>query len=141
MQMPIKTVGVILFRDDQVLLVCHGEKASHKNGVYGLPAGRIEEGENSKQAAVRELREESDLITEERFLLKVPELYTAAIERKDGVKHFSQENHVCEYWSGEVKPNLETIPEWVAIDDLGKKNLLPNVERMVRDAWEFYQNR
>jgi len=71
MQMPIKTVGVILFRDDQVLLVCHGEKASHKNGVYGLPAGRIEEGENSKQAAVRELREESDLITEERFLLKV----------------------------------------------------------------------
>ncbi|MFH1001378.1 MAG: NUDIX hydrolase [Bacteroidota bacterium] len=130
----IKTAGVLICLNNKVLLVRHGEKAGHLNDTYGIPAGRIELGEKSIDAAVRELFEETGLITSIEYLEKVPETYTAAIARKDGVKTFSQENFLCKHWDGELKANNETIPEWITITEIDKLKLLPNVKKMVSDA-------
>lgn len=73
----IPTVGVLVYRNDEVLLVCHGESAGHLTGVYGLPAGRLGEGESEIEAAVRELEEESGLMTSPERLEPLPKLYTA----------------------------------------------------------------
>ncbi|HLD06679.1 MAG TPA: NUDIX domain-containing protein [Candidatus Nanoarchaeia archaeon] len=59
----IPTVGVLVYRNGEVLLVQHGAKASHLHGVYGLPAGKLEAGESEEEAAVRELFEETGLKT------------------------------------------------------------------------------
>ncbi len=133
----IKTVGVLIFKKGKVLLVCHGEKAEHLNNTYGLPAGRVEEGETLAEAGVRELKEETGLITEVKYLKKIDKIYKAAIERKDGVKNFSQDNFLCDYFEGEIKSNDETVPCWVEINDLEKIRLLPNVKEMIFDALEF----
>ena len=130
----IKTAGVLVFLDNKVLLVRHGKKAEHLNDVYGLPAGRIEEGETAVVAASRELFEETGLKVITENLIKVPEFYTASIERKGGIKNFSQENFLCKNWEGELKANDETIPEWIIIDELKNLELLPNVEKMIFDA-------
>jgi len=137
----INTAGVLVFLDNSVLLVRHGEKAGHLNDTYGIPAGRLETDETSIKAAVRELLEETGLITTVENLIKVPENYTASIERKDGsIKNYSQETFLCINWGGELKANDETIPEWINITDLDKLKLLPNVEKMVFDALKLKQN-
>ncbi|MFA6131524.1 MAG: NUDIX domain-containing protein [Patescibacteria group bacterium] len=130
----IKTAGVLVFKDNKVLLVCHGKKAGHIDGTYGIPAGRLEDGELSIETAVRELLEESGLETTVEDLEKIPGTYTASIKRKGGTRNFSLETFRCKNWSGELCASDETVPEWVDIDSLDKLDLLPNVKRMISDA-------
>ena len=57
----IPTVGVVVLQNNEVLLVRHGGKAGHIKDTLGIPAGRIEVGENEtpREAAKRELEEET----------------------------------------------------------------------------------
>ena len=137
----IKSAGVLIFIDNKVLLVRHGEKAEHLNNTYGVPAGQIEQGELAIETAVKKLNEETGLIAATEDLINMPEVYTAAIERKDGsVKNFSQDTFLCVKWNGELKTTEKTIPEWINIDELEKLKLLPNVKKMVFDALRLKQN-
>lgn len=138
----IPTVGVLLFKDDSVLMVKHGDGASHVTGVYGLPAGRLEDGETLEQAAIRELQEETGLITTEDALeelsIQVPH---ADIPRKDGtIKRFSITMFLCRNYSGKIpEGNLkaETLPEWVPIATVPSLPLLPNVAYVVTEGKKF----
>jgi 8-oxo-dGTP diphosphatase len=129
----IPTVGVLIFKDKKVLLVKHGAGASHIEGVYGWPGGRFQEGETNRQVAVRELAEETGLITKEEDLEEfIHDLGTARIKRKNGeTQLFSVELFVCSKYVGSLKASEETTPEWVNISDLDKYSLLPNVKRIV----------
>ncbi|MCL2462616.1 MAG: NUDIX domain-containing protein [Defluviitaleaceae bacterium] len=49
----------IVFYEDNVLLNCFGDGL-----YYNIPGGGVEEGENARMAAVREVREETDLPVE-----------------------------------------------------------------------------
>ncbi len=130
MKNTIKTAGVLVFSDNKVLLVCHGEKAEHLNDTYGIPAGRLEPDESSLEAAIRELFEETGLKIITNNLIKVPKKYVAVIERKDGsLKNYNQDNFLCSNWNGKLKANSETMPEWINIDELEKLKLLPNVKK------------
>jgi 8-oxo-dGTP diphosphatase len=57
---PIDCVGVICFRGEDVLLIKRG-KAPRK-GDWSIPGGRIEAGETEREAAIRELFEETGVI-------------------------------------------------------------------------------
>ncbi len=130
---PIHTVGVLIFKNDRVLLVRHEQNAEHESFVYGLPAGRINEGEGDRDAAVRELFEETGLSFTSESLRELPKIYTAEIKRKDGtIKTFSLKVFVADSFSGELKASSETIPEWVPIKDIGLLKMLPNVEEIIR---------
>src|SRR5438270_8385086 len=93
--LPIPTFGVLLICEDStkelsVLLVRHGEKAGHRTGMYGIPAGRQEAGETPETTAVRELREETGINISTQTLIEYPNNFAIAdIPRKDGVKRFS----------------------------------------------------
>ncbi|MDP3941786.1 MAG: NUDIX domain-containing protein [bacterium] len=129
----ILTVGVLIIKEGNVLLVRHGERAGHLTGVYGLPAGRIEKGENEKNAAVRELLEETGLVASSEDLTEYPnDVYTADIKRKDGTtKRFQIKVFICRHWSGALRGSDEATPEWVEIAKLDEYNLLPNVKEIV----------
>ncbi|MFA7662787.1 MAG: NUDIX domain-containing protein [Patescibacteria group bacterium] len=130
----IKTVGVLLFIDNKVLLVRHGEMAEHLNNTYGVPAGRIEPGESSIETAVRELFEETGLKTTFENLTQIPKIYTATIERKTGINTFHLETFLCNNWSGKLRATDETIPEWINLDKLNHLNLLLNIKQIVADG-------
>jgi len=53
------SVDIIAFDSKNRLLLIYEYRADAKKYFYGLPAGRIENGENPKQAARRELMEEA----------------------------------------------------------------------------------
>ena len=82
---PIPTVGVVAFNNNNVLLVRSGEESGHVTGSYGLPAGRIEQGEDEIAAAKRELQEETGLEAEE--LVEFDNnTFEADVPRSDGSK-------------------------------------------------------
>src|SRR5438876_235453 len=121
----IPTVGILLLKDKKILLVRHGTGASHETGVYGWPGGRIESGESLVQAAIRELQEETGLISTEKDLEKIKHNFESVlIKRKNGeTQYFSVELFYCKKFSGDLIASDETIPEWVTIEDLKKYRL------------------
>lgn len=54
---PTDCVGVICFRGDDVLLIQRG--TAPRKGEWSIPGGRIEAGEGERDAALRELMEET----------------------------------------------------------------------------------
>ena len=134
----IKTAGVVAFTEDKksVLLIKHSESAGHKTGVWGIPAGKVEEGECELMTAVRELQEEAGIEVENlQELRPLPRAYSATIERKDGVKTFSLKAFVYSQ-SKETKliSSEEGETHLVDINEVSSLELLPNVEQMIADA-------
>lgn len=128
----IPTVGVLVFKNGQVLLVKHGDKASHITGVFGWPGGRFEKRETKKRAAARELEEETGLRVKEEDLEEyIHGLAPVKIKRKSGkILTFNVNLFVCTKFSGKLRATDETIPEWVSISELGQYDLLPNVKML-----------
>ncbi|HEU0117244.1 MAG TPA: NUDIX hydrolase [Alphaproteobacteria bacterium] len=56
---PVVGVGVVIWRDDKILLVKRGHEP--RKGEWGLPGGVQQLGETIMHAAVREAREETGL--------------------------------------------------------------------------------
>lgn len=56
---PIVGIGVVVWRDDKVLLVRRGKPP--RKGQWSLPGGAQKVGETINEAAVREVREETGL--------------------------------------------------------------------------------
>ncbi len=75
---PVPAVGVVCFRGDDVLLVRRG--APPFEDAWSLPGGRIEWGERAADAALRELKEETDCAAE---LIGLIEVVDAVISRRD----------------------------------------------------------
>ena len=111
------SVGIILYKDKSVLLVRHTDKARLPTGAYGFPAGRVEEGELSEVAAVRELEEETGFITTVDDLVALPER-RSRIRMKEGYEYFSFKPFLCRCHSGEMRPSEKTIPEFVPLSRL-----------------------
>lgn len=135
----VPTVGIVVFNPEgKTLLVEHLEGATHLTGIFGLVGGRIEDGEKSVDAAVRELQEESGLKAERKSMRFVKQYY-AEIFRKDGVKRMSWDVYVCTEYSGKIASSDETKPLWVTLEELEKiENILPNVKNAIWDAQKLF---
>jgi 8-oxo-dGTP diphosphatase len=130
----IPTAGVLVVKNKKVLLVRHGEAAEHLNGKYGLPAGRIKPNENIKEAAGRELKEETGLNADPNDLVKLSGEWFADLERKTGTKRFSLKVFLTDRFEGRLGGSAETTPEWINIEDLKKCDLLPNVSDIIAEG-------
>lgn len=130
----ILTSHVLLFENDKVLLVRHGESAGHITGVYGIPGGHVEPDEDLQTTAVREFREETGLDVEKSDLQEFPgNEYTADIQRKDGMtRRYTMYVFLATQYTGQLQTTSETIPEWIDVNALHQFNLLPNVEHAVQ---------
>jgi 8-oxo-dGTP diphosphatase len=128
----IKGVTTIIFNDVEVLLVRNGVSSDHPTGKFGLPAGRVDEGESWEEAAARECFEESGLRPKK--LVKLPTFYEADIERKEGTKRHCCWSFYCPEYEGELRSTDETEPVWVKIDKIKELNLVINVDKMIAEA-------
>jgi mutator protein MutT len=135
----IKTVVVLVFRGESVLIVGQGEESDHIAGKYGLPGGRMEDAETGKESAARELKEEAGLLAEVEDIIELPDVeYFGDMARKDGGKiSMSMKVFLCGKYQGEPKNTDEAEPIWVPINKLSEYNLLPNVEDAVNKGFNF----
>ncbi len=122
---------LFLVRGNEILL---GRRTNtgYMDGMYGLPAGHVEEGEILREGTVRETKEEIGIDIDPNDLeLKV------VMHRKEGdirVDFFFEPKK----WSGEVvngEPAKCDDLSWFPIG-----NLPPNTIPYIREAIECYQN-
>lgn len=113
------SAAALVINDNKILLIREEEGSGHLTGVYGIPGGHVDEGETEIETAVRELKEETGLITKKEDCREFDGNYfTAEIPRKDGsVINFGWRVYYCKKFSGNLKSNSQTTPYWVDIEE------------------------
>ena len=95
---PLLGVGAIIFRDDSVLLVRRANPPLA--GEWSIPGGLVETGETTKEAILREVREETGLEIEP---VRLVEVFERILRDSDArvEYHFVLIDYLCRIVSGE----------------------------------------
>lgn len=121
---PVPAVGVVCLRGDEVLLIQRGTPP--RIGEWSLPGGRIEPGEPTKTAALRELREETGVEAE---LVGLVDVVDAIFENRAGdsiTRHYVLIDYAARWVSGEP----------IAGDDAAQARFFHQSELSSLDMWD-----
>ena len=112
--MPIITVGAIVLREGpgeprQVLLTKRRPDRTDWAGLWGVPAGRLQEGEELEEALVRELAEEAGLLAREFEFLE-----TVYAEEPTSGRRYVHNLYLVSRWEGEPENRAPDEHETIA---------------------------
>jgi 8-oxo-dGTP diphosphatase len=96
---PVLTVGVVCLRGDQVLLIKRGNPP--RQGQWSLPGGRLEWGETTVVAALRELAEETGVVAELVGLVDVVDGLFTSRTTGETTRHYVMIDYAARWISGE----------------------------------------
>lgn len=129
---PIPGVGVVVCKDDQVLLIQRGKPP--RQGEWGIPGGVLELGETWRQAAAREVREECGI---EIALGKVVDVVDLVVHDGDErvQYHYALVDFAAEYLGGDLRAASDVLDaRWVSLDELSNYALPSMTQRVIRQA-------
>ena len=136
---PIPAVGIVCFKDDTVLLIRRGQPP--KKGEWSLPGGRIEPGEPARVAALRELKEETDIDAE---ILGLVDVVDAIFTNRAGTlltRHYVLVDYVARWTGGAPQAGDDaTEARFFRREDLADLALWQETERIIEMAWSVYQD-
>ena len=129
---PVCGVGVVCLKDDQVLLVKRAKPPI--TWQWSIPGGGQELGETTRDAALRELKEETGVDAELIGLIDVIDTV-----REDGEGriqfHYTLVDFAAIWTSGEPLADDDVSDaQWVRLSDLEDKGLWSETIRVIREA-------
>lgn len=130
---PTPAVGTVCFRGDDVLLIRRGTPPLA--GDWSLPGGRIEFGERTEAAALRELKEETGV--EARLIGLVDVVDAIFTSRRSGevARHYVLFDFAAVWLSGDpVAGDDAAHAEWIAPDRLAALPLWDETRRVIEKA-------
>lgn len=125
------SVTVVVNENNEYLLE---ERAD--DGFFDFPGGRIEEGETSKEAAERELLEETGLIADESNLFEVLTGEVTYYKYWDGNEIYGIDNiFVVRKYHGELKPQQEEVKRlvYIKLDDMPMDKMSKRNHQIIND--------
>lgn len=109
MPKPVACVGVVCWRGDEVLLIRRGR--APRLGEWSIPGGKVEPGESLRDAALRELYEETGVTAEITRLIEVYEIIEPGV-------HYILIDYAATWISGHPRPGDDADEAcFVAFDD------------------------
>ena len=136
---PLIGVGVVVFKDDRVLLIRRSKPP--REGQWSLPGGRQRLGERIEEAACREVREEAGIEIAVGPLLDVGDSITR--DAQGGVQyHYTLVDFVAEWRAGEAEAGHDAAEvAWADPADLAPYGLWDETERIIALAQDKRGNR
>ncbi len=122
---PIAGVGVVVVDGGRILLVQRGNRPAQ--GLWSVPGGAIELGETARQAARREVREETGLTVEIGRVVDVVDIITR--DKQDNVEfHYLLVDFLGTCSGGKLQAGSDvTDCRWVTAEELA---MLPTTETL-----------
>ncbi|MGE3148574.1 MAG: NUDIX hydrolase [Pseudorhodoplanes sp.] len=113
---PILAVSTAVIRDGRVLLVRRA--SAPMEGLFTLPGGGVETGETLLEAAVREVREETGMVTSMPAFVGYREVILRDPEGRVSA-HYVIMATAARWLAGEFELNEELVEgRWVALEEL-----------------------
>jgi len=129
---PFVGVGVVIFKGDKILLA---ERNRRPNGkMWSIPGGAQELGETAEEAALREIREETDLEINILGLVDVVDVIRRDIEGKVEY-HYTLVDFYAEWLSGEAVANDDVSDvKWIRLGKISDEILQPITKSIIMKA-------
>ena len=129
---PFVGVGVIVFRDHEVLLVKRNKEPN--KGQWSIPGGKQMIGETVAEAAQRELLEETGVKVDSLLLVDVVDSIIPDAEKK--IKyHYTLVDYMGQWHSGESRPGDDAQEvRWVHLNELSSFSLLGKTMNIIQKA-------
>lgn len=130
---PFLAVSAAIIRDGKVLIVRRGSGLA--TGVYTLPGGVVETGETLTEAAIREVREETQVVIEPVALAGYREMI-ARDEAGKVKRHFAIVCFAARWIAGEPVPDPKEISEaaWRFPAELDGLKTTEGLREIIADA-------
>jgi 8-oxo-dGTP diphosphatase len=131
---PIAAVGVVCFNDaGDVLLIQRGTKP--RLGEWSIPGGKVEWGETTISAALRELREETSVEAEIIGLIDVVDGVFTSRTTGEVTRHYVLIDYVATYKGGIPTPGDDAASaEFVPVTALGAYGLWDKTLEIIESA-------
>ena len=123
-------VGVVVWRGDEVLLVKRGTEP--RAGQWSLPGGRQQPGETVREAAIREVIEETGLTVSLTTLIDVVDSITHG---EDGSMqyHYALVDFSAEWQAGDACASDDAVDVcWIRLDQLDEPDMWDETRRIIR---------
>jgi ADP-ribose pyrophosphatase len=132
---PLVAVGAVIVHDSRVLIV---QRASPPRiGEWTIPGGLVEVGETLRQAAEREVLEETGLIVKAGTVLDVfDSIYPDAPGRTE--YHYVLIDFLCELISGHLKPATDIFAaRWITLAEVDATPLIGFSAQVIRKGFDL----
>ena len=128
---PLSCSFVLCINKDKEVLLQKRKKQPYL-GIINIPGGKIQFGESSNDAAIRELYEESKLTAHSLKLKLVDEVRTFD-ENEDIFAHIIAYTYVCYDFEGKLETeNLEGEMKWYSLEEIQEvENIFPNLKKII----------
>lgn len=129
---PISAVGVVVFKDDKVLLIKRNKPP--KSFQWSIPGGAQDLGEKLKNAAKREVAEEAGIRIKNLKLVDAVDFIKK--DADNAVEyHYSLIDYMAEWKSGELEPGDDAVEaKWVFVNELAPFNLWQETTSLINKA-------
>ena len=130
---PYVGVGVIVFRDHEVLLIKRNKEPN--KGQWSIPGGKQIIGETVADAAKRELLEETGVKVDQLLLVDVVDTIIPDVEGK--IKyHYTLVDYMGQWLSGEAHPgdDAEEV-RWVFLNEIDSFSLMEKTINIIHKAF------
>lgn len=132
---PMVGVGAVVWKSDKFLLIKRGKKPFF--GKWSIPGGRQELGESTKQAAAREVYEETSLHVKISNLIDVVDSIIKD-ETEEVRFHATLVDYTAEWLSGKAKAKSDAIDiAWHGIDELADLGLWSETTRVIQKSFKM----